>query len=196
MLPRRRRPRDAPTYWAPLGVNQHLLTRMSRERQIAWLERSKQWPGLPKTAWRALKVLGSNGLCGLWKYIGSQKTARQPEHIVIKQSKSATLYEESKLMKKIQDAPDPTDHVVKLYRSCHSQGGSGTSPIFDKHPFQNGVYNVNREVHRIYIEYCEGGDLWSKIKLPLGTPYPAGFQPPEEYVWLVFPPEFFAIFQS
>jgi len=99
-------------------------------------------------------------------------------------------------MKKIQDAPDPTDHVVKLYRSCHSQGGSGTSNIFDRHPFQNGVYNVNREVHRIYIEYCEGGDLWSKIKMPPNTPYPAGFQPPEEYVWLVFSSPFFAIFQT
>lgn len=140
--------------------------RISERRQREWLRRSKTWADLPATEWKAKRVLGGGGqgICGLWEYIG--KNPKTPGFLVVKQvvgKTSLALRHESKFLRDIQEASG-TEHVVKLYKSWHSEGGTGTS-FADPHPVRDdGTYDPKQEVSRIYIEYCEKGDLSRKWK--------------------------------
>jgi hypothetical protein len=54
-----------------------------------------------------------------------------------------------------------SDHIVKLYRSTIHEGGSSTQNDFDPDPFNAaGAYVHN--IYRMYMEYCENGDLMTE----------------------------------
>ena len=64
--------------------------------------------------------------------------------------------------------------------------GTGTSERFDDIPFdRNGNYNSNFEVSRLYIEYCERGDL-DGYTTQFDNRQQNLIFPPEEYVWRIF----------
>lgn len=64
--------------------------------------------------------------------------------------------------------------------------GTGTSDKFDKIPFDDyGNYDPNKEVNRLYIEYCEKGDL-SGYESKFFDLRKRLIFPPEEYVWRIF----------
>jgi hypothetical protein len=104
---------------------------LSVRRQHEWLHRFKQWIGLDANLWKAKKVLGAggNGVVGLWEYQGNNTLF--PRNIVIKQGHDdpESMAWESKLLRQITGTG--TEHVVKLYKGYHRDGGSGTSDLFD-----------------------------------------------------------------
>ncbi|KAE9369636.1 kinase-like protein [Stipitochalara longipes BDJ] len=152
----------------------------SRKRQEEWLRRSKTWDGLDSSVWKAKRVLGvgGNGIVGQWEYHGTD--ANMPKNIVIKQgSDSQGMGWESRLLKIL--GATGSDHFVKLYKANFRARGTGTSQRFDDIPFDDyGYYDPSYEVNRLYIEFCEKGDLdgyTSKFEKLI----PAGVYPPEEY---------------
>jgi hypothetical protein len=155
-------PEDDPPLWPSLSHR----ARMDRRSQV-WLERSVSWKGI-LGAWQGVKVLGQGGygLCGLFKYVGSDQS--RPRYIVVKQSgkPDRNLQNESRLLAQCRASGTP--HVVKLYKSYHQEGGTGTSAKFDPFPYTNrpilgDVYALAKEVSRIYLEYCPRGDMWQWI---------------------------------
>ena len=67
---------------------------------------------------------------------------------------------------------------MKLYKGAHLEGGSGTSAA-DPLPFlPDGTYSGNRPVARMYLEYCEKGEMAKKFER-----YP--YRRQEEHVWRV-----------
>lgn len=154
----------------------------SARRQFAWLERSKYWPELPQTEWRAQKVLGMGNyaIAGLFSYIGSDST--KPRQLVVKQSNTtveAALRLESKILHLTTGTG--TDHIVKLYKGCHRAGGTGTGEN-DPLPYYNGAYNENMEVARIYLEYASGGDGQALLDQISRT---KNYVIPEEHLWRI-----------
>ena len=158
---------------------------MSAYKQRWWLERSKKWRGFgAPNDWEPVKVLGGgvHGICGLWRYTGINPA--MPNHIVAKQSKVTETFPpvaggrwvneelriESKLLRDIMDAGPANngfDHIVKLYQSAYTEGGSGTSKEDERDPWPfnaQGNFSRSRQISRMLIEYCENGDLRSELK--------------------------------
>ncbi|PSS15211.1 hypothetical protein M430DRAFT_258096 [Amorphotheca resinae ATCC 22711] len=76
-----------------------------------------------------------------------------------------------------------SDHIVKLYKSAYSEGGSGTSKARDPWPFTSGgKYRKKYQVSRLFMEYCENGNLASEIAEVVRN----GYDLPEEYIWRAF----------
>lgn len=170
----------------PHVYNAKIGRELGQRRQFAWLERSKQWRGLSPNEWQARKVLGlgSSGLVGLWEYAGSNPS--MPPNMAIKQVSADyadVLHNESKILCMIQATG--TDHVVKVYKASHRDGGTGTTKTdMDELPFDDSGNNVEeREVARMYMEYCSGGDMQGWINTLNAS---GGLQPPEENLWRIF----------
>jgi hypothetical protein len=143
---------------------------MSGRRQIEWLRRSRSWKGLDPAIWRARKVIGmgGNGLIGLWDYQGT--IPKMPKHMVVKQGTDpGGMGWESRLLKILAGAG--SDHIVKIYKGVYRAGGTGTLASIDDIPYKNAQYPAYREVHRLYLEYWENGDLdsYSASLLSLGV---------------------------
>ena len=150
-----------------LFVNERLATRsrhsMRRSRQRAWLERSRGWALGFGNSWRPRGVLGAGtfGIIGLWDYIGQDNA--MPRSLAVKQSFGSqsdanSLRWESKLLSEIRSTG--TNHVVKIYKAFHQDGGTGTSEDRDPLPYDSqGNYSGRMNVSRIYLEYCENGTL-------------------------------------
>ncbi len=157
--------------------------RFTTEEQHAWLKNSKHWAGLDATKWKGRKVIGAggNGTVGLWDYIAGDN--RMPPSIVIKQtdpSGAEGLQWESKLLRNATKTKSV--HIIKLYKACHLEGGTGSHHIFDPLPFNrgSGAYDPRKEVARMYMEYCPGGDLNEYVQRHRGRPIP------EEHLWRIF----------
>ena len=144
-----------------------------RARGAAWLSRSSGWKDFSGT-WKPLGILGRGtyGICGLFEYIGNDQTV--PKHIVVKQSGGIKrryfedLMNESRLLKQLGESGSP--HIVKMYKSFHREGGTGTSEEYDPSPFVTDgwplptqQYDSNREVSRIYLEYCDRRSMLEAI---------------------------------
>lgn len=192
------------------GTDQHINVDidtpagMPRARQKRFLDRADHWV-VTGTHYLAVKVLGigNQGLCVLFRrkrgnpsnpntaIINNINNANLPSHFVVKQSARNTLQREAMIMKKLEHAGFRTlsgsDHVVRIYRqSVDRQAGTNQHDAFDPSPHdEDGNYDPTREVFRLYMEYCNGGDLFNKVDdrwLPNNT-YKA---PSEELVWRVF----------
>lgn len=133
-------------------------------RGEVWIKRSTSWQGM-SGLWKGVRVLGSGsyGLCGLFRYLGSDE--KVPKYVVVKQSgrPDRSLQNESRLLAQCGRAK--SIHVVKMYKSYHQEGGTGTSKRFDPHPYEHrfilgDVYMTSKEVSRIYLEYCSRGDVF------------------------------------
>ena len=59
-----------------------------------------------------------------------------------------------------------TEHVVKLYKAFHNDWGTGAEDIFDPFGFsRNKRAAPGKEVSRIYIEHCAGGEMKNFVNL-------------------------------
>lgn len=174
MAPKRRRR-------GRIEANESLAGDVAVHRQIAYLQRSREWGAALPRAWKPRKVLGAggNGVCSLFEYTGNVQG--MPRKMVIKQS-DTSLREEGIFLHKFADLQ--SEHVIKIYKDVYSEGGTGSSPKFDCLPFTQGVWDPNKLIDRMYIEYCEGGDLHDAMQLPdmRNVAYPV----PEEFVWRIF----------
>lgn len=138
-----------------------------------------QWTTLPPTEWQAKGVLGAGAyaIVGLWEYIGNNPNT--PPFVVVKQQSKShyTLKFESKLLSDIQQSCD-TEHIVKLLKPCYREGGSGTSTA-DPHPFRDdGQYDPRLQVAKMYLEYCERGELGRKVQNCV-------YRHPVEHIWRI-----------
>jgi hypothetical protein len=159
---------------------------MDRHQQQEWLLRSRNWPDMRANNYVGKKVLGAgaHGIVGLWQYKGN--SAALPKHLVVKQvvdmvtNSAEQLRVESKLLRDIMATG--TDHIIKLYKSNHTAGGTGTSNSRDPLPFgAAGQYDPARLVNRIYVEYCRNGDLESELRRIADKNQDI----PEEYIWRI-----------
>ncbi len=163
------------------------------EHQIQWLLRANRWiinGSRFGTNWEGVQVLGggSFGIAGHWKYRGSAN-AHITRDLVVKQSAGEgkeALLAESRLLRLCMRCN--SEHIVKLYKAYFQAGGTGTlkdgvlhhlpdsnsyNPI-DPFPFVRGgdgfdrrvkyTYKPEKEVGRIFLEYCGNGDLYATQK--------------------------------
>ncbi len=157
--------------------------------QKIWLANSYTWAGFEKTAWKPLGVLGGGGygIVGKFSYRGSDD---MPKDMVVKQvagtSQRRDLEKESRYMHRLNATKSP--HIIKLYKGYHTDGGTGT--MMDRDPLPHhpitGVWDRDREVARIYLEYCGNQDLYSVVEQAEELREQEGKFIPEEHLWRVF----------
>jgi hypothetical protein len=145
--------------WNDLTINQR-----KNARKDAWVARSKSWKGF-EGVWKGIKVLGTGayGICGLFERIDGDAT--RPKNIVVKQvgnNEKDDLRQESRLLRQVGKAG--SIHFVKLLKEYYEEGGTGTRKEWDNSPYIKAeddmeTYEKELEVARIYLDYCEGGDL-------------------------------------
>ena len=163
VIPEHEAPESDAALWASLKAQDR-----KKRRQQAWIDRSVTWSGIAGV-WQGVRVLGQGGygLCGLFKYMGNDE--RIPQHIAVKQTgrPDKALLNESRLLAQL--GASGSRHIVKMYKSYHQEGGTGTSRDFDPYPYTKyamlgDIYTPQKEVSRIYLEYCSRGDAWQWMK--------------------------------
>lgn len=170
--PSNRQPKAAPVPPQPLTNDEWLvLSRKSRKqlREQSWLQLSQSWKGFAGV-WKGVRVLGSGGygIAGLFEYTGTK--AGRPKNIVVKQSgqeNRAELLEEGRTLQQL--GKSGSIHIVKLLKAFYEEGGTGTGRRNDPSPFRlrkdgSPEYQRHLELCRLYLEYCEGGDMWQCAK--------------------------------
>ena len=122
---------------------------LAPEQQDLWLESNKRWDHGLNELWKGKRVLGHGGfgVVGLWEYTKSNNDVAR---VVVKQSvgKDHALRRESDLLSLMSQTG--TRHVVGLLKKYHEERGHGTSAKWDP----DSAY-----ISRIYLEYCEKGDM-------------------------------------
>ncbi|RDL37451.1 uncharacterized protein BP5553_04884 [Venustampulla echinocandica] len=123
--------------------------------QDPWLLSEQRWTTRVGEGWVPKRVLGYGGyaIVGLWSYEGPDRQRATPKDIVVKQALANPGLEiEAQFLQRFKDCR--SEHIVKIYRGLSQEAGQGTE---DYDP-SNGA------VHRIYLEYCPGGDLFDADK--------------------------------
>ncbi|KAH7336545.1 hypothetical protein BKA65DRAFT_553187 [Rhexocercosporidium sp. MPI-PUGE-AT-0058] len=139
-------------------------------QQRTWLNSNLSWnAGKLDQSWTGIKVLGigGNGVAGLWqKTTANGIVPPTVESVVVKQigTKDGAL-NEARFMERFKNGAG-VQHVVKLKGGPYSAGVLGM-PNIDP---------LNAPISRIYLEYCEEGDI----------KYSAGNPMPEDLVWQIF----------
>jgi hypothetical protein len=164
---------------ATYTISGSLTDTLTENQQREWLDRSRTWPslayGIHHQRWMPVKVLGGgkNGIVGLWRFQSrdgdDQQDAEEneldriPKYMAIKQSGRAAdsdgatdsqgadarlnMQWESKLLHQIMGTQ--TEHVIKIYKGYHLDGGSGVDPKIDPISFnEDGNYNTDLAVSR------------------------------------------------
>jgi len=177
--PEPRRPTAA--QWAKLDAR----GRQTIERKF-WLYRSRTWAGF-EGIWKAARVLGAgtHGVAALFNKIG--KADEYPEKIVVKQSgkPDPDLLSESHYMTRIKEA-GKSNHFPDIYKTYYEESGTGThktrDPKFPVVQYIDGTLGIDpdKQVSRIMIEYCPGGNLWSYQEKHWSTSVPA-----ENVLWTI-----------
>jgi hypothetical protein len=110
-----------------------------------WLEGSSEWTDIVGEGWVPVKVLGRGGfgIAGLWEYKGDRP--KEIMKVVVKQSSSIKdAVNEARILRVVNQSR--AQHALAIYRdikfdSCFIPG------------IAEGV------VARIFLEFCEGGDM-------------------------------------
>lgn len=129
--------------------------RNKKQAGIAWQASESKWKDRVGKDWKPVRVLGrgGQGVVGHWTFKGPDRHLRKLNDVAVKQAVKAGptfqwgdgLETEARLLALFQ--PIKTQHVVKMYRHKYEDIGQQTDE------FDYGV------VHRIFLEYCPGGDL-------------------------------------
>lgn len=132
------------------------------DRKQAWLLSEPQLETKLGTSWNGKKILGTGsfGIAGLWTLEISEENKDQlVRNVVVKQSGARTadvkaMREEATILKLFKGIE--TKHIVKMYEDCVAEllVGDQVNPI--------GGNGSN--IARIFIEYCEGGDMRKFLK--------------------------------
>lgn len=92
---------------------------------------------------------GSFGIVGHWTYNGQSPNEEALKDIVVKQGSSQRGGFRSEAEHYLALNTSKSVHIPRMYRQIYVEKGSG---IF------SGAYDTG-EVHRMFLEYCPGGDL-------------------------------------
>jgi hypothetical protein len=134
-------------------TRRRLEDKIEPEAQKEWLASNARWTYGLAVEYVGVKVLGVGGfgVVGLWEYTGLDG---QVARVVVKQSKGQdqSLKSEGVLLHAI--AERNTRHVVRLLKQYHEEKGQGTSRWDPEDEY----------VSRIYLEFCENGDMVGFIK--------------------------------
>ncbi|KAE8446826.1 hypothetical protein EG329_011603 [Mollisiaceae sp. DMI_Dod_QoI] len=167
--------------WAFADINlfrQAQRARNKKDSGKAWMSTESKWKDRVGKSWKPVKVFGrgSQSVVGHWTYDGSDRAQRTMNDVAVKQAvkKGPTytwgdgLEKEARLLMLFQQANTP--HVVRMYRHLYEDAGQQTDD------FDHGV------IHRIFLEYCSGGDLndWLGDFMNRTTPVP------EYDLWCIF----------
>lgn len=126
-------------------------------KQQAWLASESKWQTKIGTGWSGKKILGAGafGIAGLWSLEDTEANKdRLIKHVVVKQAGARgpdvkALREEAEILQLFKNIK--TKHIVRMYGGYVVEMiGSQVDPI--------GTQTGNH-VARIFIEYCEGGDM-------------------------------------
>lgn len=128
-----------------------------KQAGIDWQASKSKWKDRVGKSWKPVRVLGrgGQGIVGHWKFDGPDRHLRKLNDVAVKQAvKSGPFYKwgdgfetDARLLTLFQ--PIKTQHIVKMYRHLYKDVGQQTDD------FDYGV------VHRIFLEYCPGGDLYA-----------------------------------
>lgn len=115
--------------------------------------------------------LGANGLVGLWEHkdpASAGITVEKPVKVVVKQSKNKKdwgLKAEGKLLRTLKEAGSV--HIVRIYCNYYEEKCQGTimsTTPTDTDPESHRL-DPKTPAGRIYLEFCENGDMLGLIKL-------------------------------
>jgi hypothetical protein len=133
---------------------QNYLQIHEEKAQKLWLQTDQRWQNKVGKNWVAKKVLGrgGQGIVGWWTYQGPDRANRTMNDIAVKQAvhKSARgffdgLKSEAHFYSLFTESNSP--HIVRMYRRLYKEPGHQTMD------FDEGI------IHRIFLEFCPGGDL-------------------------------------
>lgn len=146
-----------------------------------WLYGSDKWNKSFPEGWEAVQVLGTGGfgIAGHWHYtrFGPHKRGAveaEVRDIVVKQANSLYshgLISEAEIMELL--TMTGSRHIPQIYGRVHRDVGQQDGVAIDQ---------KRREVHRIFMEYCEGGSLSKYIE---NTFYFVN-NAPEDMLWAYF----------
>lgn len=125
-----------------------------------WLASEKYWTKRVGKGWIAKRVLGrgGQGIVGWWSYEGNDRGEKSMVDVVVKQASLRShkghllggLTKEAEILSLFKASG--SRHIPKIYRRLYEDKGAGSSK-YD-----------HWEVQRIFLEYCEGGDLFSLVE--------------------------------
>ncbi|KAI9739886.1 MAG: hypothetical protein M1818_004942 [Claussenomyces sp. TS43310] len=151
---------ENPNFRRSLEDDRHQAPGVLKRAYARWIRSMPRWRHGLGEGWVGRKVLGRGGfgIAGLWEYMGPRNQRRYAEEwgditfVVVKQQRAIYgkgLREEAARMKLLNRSG--SQHVPRLYKRCYRDAGAGTKGL--------GIDSSRREVHRIFIEYCHGGDM-------------------------------------
>jgi hypothetical protein len=152
----------APTAPAAVVQNQDWQTparqipQGERYEYSKWLVSEAKWKNRVGKGWVAKRVLGMGGygIVGHWEYKGPDRDSKPLKDVVVKQGtpwrpgghRSKGLEAETNFLQTFLTSK--TQHIVRIYRRMYMDIGSGAVRP-----------DPTAEVHRIFLEFCPGGDL-------------------------------------
>ncbi|KAI9743088.1 MAG: hypothetical protein M1818_003383 [Claussenomyces sp. TS43310] len=132
-------------------------------RYKQWLRSDRRWQNKLGRGWKGRRVLGrgGNGIVGLWEWEGAPGDGEgwesRVKRVAVKQMRArgrSGLMKEGRFMKWANSTG--SKHFPQLYKRVYRDVGSGS--------YQMAIDSNRREVHRMIMEFCEGGDLHQVIR--------------------------------
>jgi hypothetical protein len=125
----------------------------------AWMASERSWRHRVGKGWVAKRLLGRGtyGVVGHWSYEGPDRDSKSLKDVAVKQSLRFAfplggfgLQFEAANLSELGRAK--SQHIVRMYRHLYEEVGQRTNK------FDMGL------VHRIFLEYCPGGDAGNWIR--------------------------------
>ncbi|KAK0118662.1 hypothetical protein ONS96_011749 [Cadophora gregata f. sp. sojae] len=124
----------------------------------AWMATEWKWKNRVGKGWVPKRLFGRGtyGVVGHWSYQGPDRDAKSLKDVAVKQSirmayPSGWYGLEWEAANLLELGQAKSQHIVRMYRHLYEEVGQRTNE-HDK-----GL------VHRIFLEYCPGGDTWQWI---------------------------------
>ena len=129
---------------------------LQASNQLEWLNSASKWRNGVGDGWVGKKILGQGGqgIAGHWSYESSDRDSKPLKEVVVKQglttrsdgTASGGLTGEAEMLRLL--GLTGSLHILKMYRRLYVDQGGGHLRI------------DHEEVHRVFLEYCPGGDLF------------------------------------
>ncbi|KAH7416829.1 kinase-like domain-containing protein [Cadophora sp. MPI-SDFR-AT-0126] len=136
-----------------------------------------KWKNRVGKGWVSKKLLGRGtyGVVGHWTYQGPDRDTKSVKDIAVKQSirmayPSGGFGLEWEAANLLELGKAKSQHIVRMYRHLYEEVGQRTNQ------YDMGL------VHRIFLEYCPGGDAWHWIREHLTNNTTIH----EEELWAIF----------